>query len=83
VVDTLNEPNLEAAYAYKGLEGDNAFKSAGNYIKKYYKPSGDCLLNFLFNRFPFFNWIRTYNVKEDLAKDLVAGLTIGVVHIPQ
>ena len=82
-ISTLNEQNLQETFAYKRVKGDNAFKSTGNYVKKYYRPSGNCLLNYFFHRFPFFDWIRSYNLKEDLVKDLIAGLTIGVVHIPQ
>jgi len=33
--------------------------------------------------FPFFSWIRKYKVSEWLPGDLVAGITIGIVHIPQ
>jgi hypothetical protein len=82
-IDTFDAKNMEQAFGYRELEGDNAFKSTATYLKKYYRPSGDCLLNFFFHRLPFFDWIRTYNIKEDLAKDLVGGLTLGVVHIPQ
>ena len=32
---------------------------------------------FFLERFPFFKWIREYNVKEDLLKDFVAGLTVS------
>jgi hypothetical protein len=82
-IETFDAKHMEQAFGYKELQADNAFKSTGTYLKKYYRPSGDCLLNFFFHRFPFFGWIRTYNIKEDLAKDLVGGLTLGVVHIPQ
>jgi MFS superfamily sulfate permease-like transporter len=38
---------------------------------------------YFLDRVPFFKWIRKYNVKENLAKDMIAGLTIGVLQIPQ
>ena len=54
-----------------------------NYIKKYYKPTPAFFKRQLFKRIPFLDWIRHYNVKEWLVSDIVSGLTIGIVHIPQ
>jgi hypothetical protein len=71
-----NANTLEEKFAFKKLRSDNALKSAGNYIRKYYKPSGNCMKDYFFARFPFFNWIRSYDVKQDFIKDLVAGLTV-------
>jgi hypothetical protein len=82
-LDTLNEKNLEQAFSYKKLRGERVFQGTTNYITKYYKPSGDCLLNYMLDRLPFLRWLASYNLKEDLVKDLIAGLTIGVFHIPQ
>ena len=83
VVDNFNEASLAVTYEYKKVKGDNVLESSKNYIKKYYKPSRSCLTNYLFKRVPFFDWIRTYKIKEDFVKDLAAGLAVGVVHIPQ
>ena len=33
--------------------------------------------------FPFFNWIKAYQFREWFVGDLVSGLTVGIVHIPQ
>jgi len=54
-----------------------------NYIKKYYKPTPAFFKRQLFKRIPFLDWIRHYNIKEWLMPDIVSGLTIGIVHIPQ
>jgi len=54
-----------------------------NYIKKYYKPTPAFFKRQLFKRIPFLEWIQHYNVKEWLLSDIVSGLTIGIVHIPQ
>ena len=40
-------------------------------------------MGFLFMLFPFLNTLRDYTVKEDLVSDLIAGLTVGVMHVPQ
>ena len=54
-----------------------------NYIKKYYKPTPAFFKRQLFKRIPFIEWIQHYNLKEWLVSDIVSGLTIGIVHIPQ
>jgi len=33
--------------------------------------------------FPFFNWVKAYRFREWFVGDLVSGLTVGIVHIPQ
>ena len=33
--------------------------------------------------FPFIRIMKNYNVKSDLPTDIVAGLTVGIMHIPQ
>ncbi|OQV17037.1 Sulfate transporter [Hypsibius exemplaris] len=33
--------------------------------------------------FPLFSWLPRYNLRQDLAKDLVAGITVGIMNIPQ
>ena len=39
--------------------------------------------DYFFARVPFFLWIFKYDFKENIVKDLISGITIGVVHIPQ
>ena len=79
----LNAKELEENFSYTSLRSHNVFRSGFKYMKKYYKPSPKCMKNFFFLRFPFFGWILKYNIKEALLADLIAGLTVGVVHIPQ
>jgi hypothetical protein len=62
---------------------DNPCKSTWNYVRKYYTPTSDFFKRQLFKRVPFLDWIRHYNVKECLLSDIISGLTIGIVHIPQ
>ena len=68
---------LEERYVFKKLEADNPLKSTANYVIKYYKPSRSCMKNYFFARFPFFDWIRSYSIRENLLKDLIAGLTVS------
>lgn len=37
----------------------------------------------LYNRLPCIKWIRNYRIKENLLADTIAGLTVGILYIPQ
>lgn len=46
-------------------------------------PSHDDIVNYTLSLFPFLSWIRHYNKMQWLASDMVAGVTIGCVVVPQ
>ncbi|OQV17022.1 Pendrin [Hypsibius exemplaris] len=41
------------------------------------------VLGFLMGAFPILKWIPRYRVKQYLAKDCIAGFTVGIMNIPQ
>lgn len=45
--------------------------------------SGDCVKKFFINLFPFINIMKAYSIRDDLMGDVVSGLTVGIMHIPQ
>jgi len=81
--EELTIKDIEEKYEVRSPKSDSVWHGTKNYIVKYYKPSGYCMKNFLLDRIPFLKWIQTYDIKENLAKDIIGGLTIGVIHIPQ
>ncbi len=40
-------------------------------------------LNFIYKHIPIFVWLPKYEIKSFLVPDLVAGITVGVMNIPQ
>ncbi len=79
----LSAQYLESTYEYKDYGSQNIVKSTANHVIKYYKPSKNCFSGFAMDRIPFFNWIINYDIKEALVKDLIGGLTVGVIQVPQ
>lgn len=79
----LNENSLVEKYSFKPVKSDNIFHSTKNYLVKYYKPSRTCMLSYFFQRFPFFKWISEYDYRANLFSDIIAGITIGIIQIPQ
>ncbi|KAK7488601.1 hypothetical protein BaRGS_00020218, partial [Batillaria attramentaria] len=45
--------------------------------------SFSCFKGFLLQIFPFIRILRSYNIKTDLLADIISGLTVGIMHIPQ
>jgi hypothetical protein len=79
----LTEKDLREKYNFEKFKPENALHSSVRYVSKRYKPSGNCLMNFILDRLPILRWIQAYHLRENILKDFIAGVTIGVVHIPQ
>jgi MFS superfamily sulfate permease-like transporter len=46
-------------------------------------PSKICLKKNIYNRLPALKWLIRYNFRKDILADLLAGITVGIMHIPQ
>lgn len=56
-----------------------------NEMNRYYGPftSGACFKEFLLNLFPIFRWLPDYEWRKNLTSDVIGGVTVGVLHVPQ
>lgn len=79
----FNEKTISEKYTFRDVESDNVIRNTKNFIKKNYKPSKLCCRRFFKLRFPLFAWLKVYNIKNNLLKDIIGGLTIGLIEIPQ
>lgn len=52
-------------------------------VRKNCAPSGACVKKLLLSFFPFIGILRHYSLRHDLLYDIIAGLTVGIMHIPQ
>jgi hypothetical protein len=46
-------------------------------------PSAGCIKKRLLSLFPFIGIMKSYNVRTDLPSDIMSGLIVGIMHIPQ
>lgn len=81
---------------YRNIYTEDRFKqaygsddhSAGS-LRLRERLSGGCrcsrraCLHLLRDRVPIFNWLPKYRLKKWILGDTVAGLTVGILHIPQ
>ena len=79
----LSEDDLTKRFSYRPIKLPNMWRDLKKHFQKHYKPSANCLGSFLLDTVPMCRWILEYNVRENLFKDFVAGITIGIVQIPQ
>ncbi|XP_036358676.1 sulfate transporter isoform X1 [Octopus sinensis] len=47
------------------------------------KCSNACFTKFIIQLFPFLTIMKGYSLRHDLFSDIVAGLTVGIMHVPQ
>ena len=52
-------------------------------VHKRCAPSRPCAKKLLLGFFPFISIMRQYSLRRDLFNDIIAGLTVGIMHIPQ
>jgi len=52
-------------------------------VRKKCMPSGPCLKRSLLSWFPFIGIMSHYSLRHDIFNDIIAGLTVGIMHIPQ
>ena len=79
-----NEKTLRESYLLNDgseLGEDEILYHISSYVKKKYKPSKTCMIGFVNSKLPILNWTRKIDLKNDLLKDLIVGLTVGVIQI--
>lgn len=80
-------PDLSSHYVPVKLE---EYEPPGLSAKKLLKKAKDhcqcdrrCITSFLFKLFPVIEWLPHYSIKEQLLGDIISGLLVGIVAIPQ
>jgi hypothetical protein len=83
-------PRSSSIYNLKVIEDDtNTFLKLQNVyqsVSRCFKTKltrKDFYTGFLFKRVPVFNWLPKYKIKQYLFPDIIAGLTVGIMNIPQ
>lgn len=72
---------FDAKYKKDAPPAKGFTKHVSNRIKKCFTKQ-ECI-NTLNSNFPFIRMLKKYKVKEDLVNDIIAGMTVGIMQIPQ
>jgi hypothetical protein len=68
---------LQPSYSFGKKKGSNILKDSFNYVKKYYMPNANNCRTLLYRRIPPLQWIKEYDIKQNLLKDVVGGITVN------
>ncbi|CAI2353890.1 unnamed protein product [Caenorhabditis sp. 36 PRJEB53466] len=83
----MNQVEFDEKYGYqKRLKEGGKFKKRSTKVaSRYYEPftSVSNFKLFLVNLFPIVQWLPLYDWKSDLSSDVIGGITVGVLHVPQ
>lgn len=68
----INEPNISSIGRVK------------KYLRKEYSSlTIECCINVFLNKIPLIRCLKEYNLRKNLFGDIIAGITIAIMHIPQ
>ncbi len=77
-----NQPNF--AHQNPATLRDRRLKTKTRlWFHKKMECSKDCCSSFVLGLFPFIRIMRAYSLKDDLVNDLISGITVGIMQIPQ
>ena len=79
----FTEQKLKSIYEnidYAGFEPISEIKKE---LHKNFGNGKESFKKIVYNRIPCVKWLKDYNFKEYLLADLLAGLVVGVTHVPQ
>ena len=85
VVDrqVYSETELSSQYTAKKTPKPTIPQRAGNIFRDTCACSAKCWRDAVYQYLPFIRIMKKYNIKRDLVGDIVAGITVGIVQIPQ
>lgn len=84
--DIHRTPRLQSFIKHYGRE--EPVLSVGDQIKRYINKqcasfSLLCCLNSFLEKIPLIRCLKDYNIRKNLYGDIIAGLTVAIMHIPQ
>lgn len=78
----LNKKNFDTIYPNDEFRRFNLKSYCKKSCCKKFKLTRPCLKQQLYNRIPAIQWLKNYKFGSFFLSDLVAGLSIGIMHIP-
>uniref|UniRef100_A0A1I7X3H3 Sulfate_transp domain-containing protein n=1 Tax=Heterorhabditis bacteriophora TaxID=37862 RepID=A0A1I7X3H3_HETBA len=82
----MNQDEFDKRFFYKQPEEKSEFsRQFRKFVRSYYEPFTSLTLfkYSLFSFIPIIDWLPDYKWREDLLFDMIGGLTVGIMHVPQ
>ncbi|TKR76838.1 hypothetical protein L596_017917 [Steinernema carpocapsae] len=77
----MNQAEFDERYERVATSEENANVDPKRKIAEFCSPKA--LFARILGTIPILQWLPRYNVKEDFSGDLIGGLTVGIMHVPQ
>ena len=78
----FDQPQFDIDFSVTGVRHKSAYERL-NSMKSKCQCNAKCAKKTLLKHFPFIGIMKSYNVRTELINDIIGGLTVGVMHIPQ
>uniref|UniRef100_A0A914X8V7 STAS domain-containing protein n=1 Tax=Plectus sambesii TaxID=2011161 RepID=A0A914X8V7_9BILA len=81
----MNQEDFDSKYIYQEPHYEHLGRTLRVSARKFCEPcsSGRALLHAVIGFMPILQWLPKYSWKIDLMNDVIGGLTVGVMHVPQ
>ncbi|CAI2353889.1 unnamed protein product [Caenorhabditis sp. 36 PRJEB53466] len=82
----MNQAQFDEKFDYNKPHIENEVKKQSKkFVRRFYEPFTSCAAfkMFIFDLIPILKWFPEYKWKSDLMADVVGGLTVGVIQVPQ
>uniref|UniRef100_A0A8R1HPN8 STAS domain-containing protein n=2 Tax=Caenorhabditis japonica TaxID=281687 RepID=A0A8R1HPN8_CAEJA len=82
----MNQAQFDEKFDYNKPHLENEVKKqTRKFIRRFYEPFTSChaFKLFILSLFPILQWLPNYNWKADLTADIIGGITVGVMQVPQ
>lgn len=74
---------FDEGYEHTKPKSKSAKEYACDIVKEHFTCSKKCLKSFVLRTFPFIKIMQHYVFPQWLISDLISGLTVGIMHLPQ
>ncbi len=78
-----DQATFDTAFDHHVAEPKPCCQKMSSACRKHCECSCTCITKKILGFFPFIEVLRTYQIKKFLLSDIIAGLSVGIVHIPQ
>ncbi|KAH7727630.1 CRE-SULP-4 protein [Aphelenchoides avenae] len=83
----MNQEEFDALFSYSRPRHRHSAvaRRTGKCLRRYYRPflSPRAFLQALTSFVPIIHWLPSYSWKKNIVADVIGGLTVGIMHVPQ
>ncbi|VDM24587.1 unnamed protein product [Toxocara canis] len=81
----MNQEEFDAQFTYRAPEESLTRSRLKKFLRRYYQPclSVNGFFNAVIGFIPIIGWLPKYSFRDNFITDVIGGLTVGIMHVPQ